>query len=102
MSSVGQSMGEVTHVPFDILLLLQPFDVEIWNSHGKPVVKSKSTEGQRHTETRHTGDVFGDADAIRIYLVKHLVGEHEINNTLLVHTWTKVLVVATRESPERY
>lgn len=97
--SVGQSVSEVAHVPLDVLLLLQPFDVEIWNSHGKSVVKTKSTKGQGHTETRHTGYIFRNCNTIWIDLVKHLISEHEVNDTFLVNTRSEVLVVAARESP---
>src|SRR5690242_8472903 len=43
---VCQCEDEAAHVPVDVLLLLQPLDVQIRHSHCQSVVKSNSTQRQ--------------------------------------------------------
>ncbi|KAI7092158.1 1,4-alpha-glucan-branching [Hortaea werneckii] len=42
VATVGQGEAEVAHVPVDVLLLFQPFDVEVRYGHGESVVESYS------------------------------------------------------------
>jgi hypothetical protein len=99
MPSVGQGKGQSAHIPINILLLLQPLDVEIRNCHGQSVVESYSAQRERHTETWHAGHIFRDGDNTGVGLVQQLVREHKVYNSFLVHRGAEVLVVTTAETP---
>jgi hypothetical protein len=95
---VRQCESEVAHIPVDILLLLQPLDVEIRNGHRESVVESYSAQRQRYAETRHARHILSNSDAAGVQLVQQLVGNHQVHDTLLVDSRAKVLVVATGET----
>jgi hypothetical protein len=95
---VCQCEIEGTHIPIDVLLLLQPLDVQVRYGHGKSVVESYSAQRQRDAETGHAGHIFRDGDTVGVQLVQHLVGNHEVDHTLLINARAEVLVVAARET----
>lgn len=98
MPSVGQGEADVAEIPFFVLLLLEDLDPHVGDGHGESVVKANAAEGEGQAQGRHSRDILGHGYHIGIQLVEELIGQHEIHHRLLVHTGTKVLVVATRES----
>jgi hypothetical protein len=101
VAPVCQGEDEVAHVPVNVFLLLQPFNVEVRYGHGEAVVKANASKRKRHAETRHSRYILSDGDAVGVECVQQLVGEHQVHDTFLVDAWAKVLVVAAGEAPEK-
>lgn len=98
MSSVGEGEAQLTHVPVNVLLLLQPLDVQVRYCHGESVIESYSAQTQLDAECRHAAHVLGDGDTIRVERVQQFVGQHEVYHSIFIHTRAKVLVVAAAEA----
>ena len=79
------------------LLLLEHFDPHVWDGHGQPVVKPSTSLGSGTAQGRHAGHVLCDGDHVRGDVVEHLVGQHEVDQSLRVGVQTKVLVVVACE-----
>jgi hypothetical protein len=98
---ISEREADIAHIPFVIGFLFEYLDPHIRNSHGKPVVESNPTKGKRKTKSGHTRDILGNCHAIRVYLMQHLIGEHEIYYSFFINCRAKVLVVAARKSPSK-
>lgn len=98
MSSVREGKADVANIPVLVLLLLENLDPHIWNCHGKTIVKANTTKGKRKTESRHARDIFSNSDNFWVKRVEHLVGNHKVDDGLLISVGAKVLVVTPRKS----
>lgn len=99
VTSVCQGVADICKIPLFILELFENLDPHIRNGHGQSVIKADTTQGERNTQSWHSGYIFSNGYAIRVQRVQHLVGDHEVHNGLFVNTVTKILMVTTRETP---
>ena len=95
---IRQRMTQRAHIPLDILLLLQPLNIQIRHRHRQPVVEPYPTQAERHTQRRHAAHVLRDRDRVRVEGVQHFVREHEVHDAVFVHVGAEVLVVAARKA----
>lgn len=82
MSSIGQSVNDVSHLPFTVFLLLDHLDPHVRDGHRETVVKSYTALVDRPAERWHAGHVLGNTDDVWVYFVQHLVGLHISIQTL--------------------
>jgi hypothetical protein len=98
MSTVCKREGQIAHLPVSVLSFLEELDVHVRDGHGKPVIEAHATERQTKAQCRHARHVFCDGDAIWVQSVKHLICQHEIDNAVLVHPWSEVFMISSREA----
>ena len=96
---VGEREAQPAHVPVDILLLLQPLDIQIRHRHRESIIKPHPSQTQTHTQRRHARHVLRDGDAIpRVQRMQQLVGKHHIHDAVFVHARAEVLVISPAEA----
>lgn len=99
VAPVCKNPANVGHVPLLVRLLLEDLDPHVRDSHSKPVVEADATKREWEAKSGHARYIFRDSDAFGVEPVEHLVGEHQVRDTLLVNLGTEVLVVSSRETP---
>lgn len=95
VATVCKCKCEVAHVPLVVGVLFQEFDVHVGNGHGETIVESYAAECVWDTEAWHAGDVFGNCYAVRVQLMKHLVGESQVRDTFGIYRRAEVFMVSS-------
>ena len=83
MTTIGQGMHDRAHLPLIIRLLLEKLDPHVGDGHGKTIIEADASFGYWTAESRHTRNVLGNGDHVRVELVKQMIGLvlHEQKNS---------------------
>ena len=81
-------------MPILIFLLFDEFDPVIGDVHREAIVKSVTAVFKRRGESRHTADIFGNGDSIRIDFMNEPVCERQIANGIVILMSVEIVPVA--------
>ena len=127
VTSVLQDVADVPNIPIIIRLFLQEFDPHVWNCHAKPVIKSSTAFLHWTTQRRHPRHILQESiirkrstlhqinhvlqhynptaqtylsngDSLWVQLMQHVVGQHQVHQSLCVDVKPKVFIIITTET----
>mmetsp|Transcript_13740 Transcript_13740/g.31730 ORF Transcript_13740/g.31730 Transcript_13740/m.31730 type:complete len:415 (+) Transcript_13740:249-1493(+) len=98
VSSVGQRVNNVAHLPLVVEHLLQEFDPHVRRCHGKTIIEAEASLMHGAAERRHARNILSDTDGSGPNGVDHVVGEHQVDASVHVGVKAEVLAISVNEA----